>query len=38
MYTNVNVNISIGGIALNQQSVQQASEKIFERAVYNWEA
>ena len=28
MYTNVNVNISISGIALNQRSVQQASVDI----------
>jgi len=33
VYTNVNINVCIGEIALNQQSARQASEKIFERAV-----
>ena len=28
VYTNVNVNVSISGIALNQRSVQQASKDI----------
>ena len=32
MYTNVNVNVSISGIALNQRSVQQASEDIRARS------
>ena len=37
MYTNVNVNVSISGIALNQRSVQQASEDIQASSTYEQE-
>ena len=37
MYTNMNVNVSIGGIALNQRSVQQASVDIRASSAYEQE-
>jgi len=37
MYTNVNVNVSISGIALNQRSMQQASEDIRASSAYEQE-
>jgi len=37
VYTNVNMNVSIGRIALNQQSVQQASVDIRASSAYEQE-
>jgi len=37
VYTNVNVNVSISGIALNQRSVQQASGDIRASSAYEQE-
>jgi len=37
VYTNVNVNVSISGIALNQRSVQQASKDIPVSSAYEQE-
>jgi len=37
VYTNVNINVSISRIALNQQSVQQASEDIQASSAYEQE-
>ena len=37
VYTNVNVNVSIGGIVLNQRSVQQASVDIRASSAYEQE-
>jgi len=37
VYTNVNVNVSISGIALNQRSVQQASVDIRASSAYEQE-
>jgi len=37
VYTNINVNVSISGVALNQRSVQQASEDIQASSAYEQE-